>query len=110
MVTFTYPAKVVRVIDGDTLEVAIDLGFKITHTIRVRLAGIDAPEAKTPEGDSATTYLFNTLPVGTTVVITTHKSDIYGRYIADVIKPVLEEQININKLMVTSGNAVEKKY
>ena len=110
-ITFTYPATVAKVVDGDTLDVLLDLGFGINYKIRVRLAGINAPEKSTPEGTAASVYLYDQLPAGLPVVVTTHKSkDMYGRYIADITKTVLDEQININKLMVSSGNAIEHKY
>ena len=39
--------KVVKVVDGDTIDIIIDLGFDLTKKERVRLAGIDAPESRT---------------------------------------------------------------
>ena len=39
-----YPAKVVRVVDGDTVVVQVDLGFDLTYKVKVRLSGIDTPE------------------------------------------------------------------
>tara|TARA_R100001086_G_scaffold12625_1_gene6582 strand:- start:101 stop:475 length:375 start_codon:yes stop_codon:yes gene_type:complete len=44
---FDYPCKVTRVVDGDTIDVNIDLGFKIWHRARVRMLGIDTPESRT---------------------------------------------------------------
>jgi micrococcal nuclease len=41
--------KVIKVVDGDTIDVDIDLGFKISYTQRVRLAGIDTPESRTKD-------------------------------------------------------------
>lgn len=43
---FRYNAMVLRVIDGDTVEVAVDLGFRIVRTIKIRMAGIDSYELK----------------------------------------------------------------
>lgn len=51
---WTYRAALVRVIDGDTYELDIDLGFHVTMREHVRLLGIDCPEHGTPEGDAAT--------------------------------------------------------
>lgn len=53
MIRWFYKAKVVRVIDGDTLDVDIDLGFGIRFKTRIRLAGINAPELYTKEGKDA---------------------------------------------------------
>ena len=44
---YDYPCKVTRVVDGDTIDVNIDLGFKIWHRARVRMLGIDTPESRT---------------------------------------------------------------
>lgn len=44
---YTYKAKLERVVDGDTIDVYIDLGFDIHYRSRVRLAGINAPESRT---------------------------------------------------------------
>ena len=44
---FDYMVKVGRVVDGDTVDVIIDLGFSIHHKARVRLLGIDTPESRT---------------------------------------------------------------
>lgn len=41
-----YPARVTAVIDGDTVEAVVDLGLDTARTVRVRLAGIDAPEVR----------------------------------------------------------------
>ena len=44
---YEYKAKLVRVVDGDTIDCEIDLGFDITVRQRVRFAGINAPESRT---------------------------------------------------------------
>jgi micrococcal nuclease len=44
---FEYFCKVTRVVDGDTIDVNIDLGFQIWHKARVRMLGIDTPESRT---------------------------------------------------------------
>ena len=44
---FCYNAKVLRVVDGDTIDLMVDLGFSIHHKVRVRLYGINTPESRT---------------------------------------------------------------
>jgi endonuclease YncB( thermonuclease family) len=44
---FEYYCKVNRVVDGDTIDVTVDLGFDIHHSARVRMMGIDTPESRT---------------------------------------------------------------
>ena len=49
---YSYKAKVVKIVDGDTLDVVIDLGFKITTNQRIRLKGINTPETHSVKKDS----------------------------------------------------------
>ena len=44
---YTYEAKVVRVVDGDTIDALIDLGFNVHKKIRIRMVGINTPESRT---------------------------------------------------------------
>ena len=44
---YTYQAQVTRVVDGDTIDALVDLGFDILKSIRIRLAGMNAPESRT---------------------------------------------------------------
>jgi endonuclease YncB( thermonuclease family) len=81
----TWKATVKRVIDADTIEITFDLGFKIYHTARLRLANVDACEAGTPPGDEAT-GLVKAMLEGKTATITTYQTkDKFGRYLADVL-------------------------
>ncbi len=81
---YTYKAYLDRVIDGDTLHVTLDLGFKIRHKEILRLAKINAAEAATPEGKKAFSALQEILKDVPFLILKTNKTDIYGRYIADV--------------------------
>lgn len=53
---YVYGARVDRVVDGDTVDTSVDLGFGIHLFQRIRLLGINCPEHGTPEGDAATAY------------------------------------------------------
>ena len=44
---FDYRCKLLRVVDGDTIDVNLDLGFNVWHKARVRMLGIDTPESRT---------------------------------------------------------------
>jgi micrococcal nuclease len=84
-----YKGKVVRVVDGDTFDIVVDLGFFIFHQIRVRLRGVDTPEVygadASPEG-RAVSELVKKLIEGKDVTITTYKpiATTFNRYEADV--------------------------
>jgi endonuclease YncB( thermonuclease family) len=99
---FTYDAIVWRIIDADTVEVSIDLGFHIWHLVKVRLIGLDAPERFTEEGKAATQFTRDLLE-GEFVTITTYKPDKYGRYLAEIF---IKSGDSFNKLLLDTGHAV----
>lgn len=102
---WTYKVKSFRVIDGDTIETEIDLGFGVSVMQILRLARINAPEMSTAEGVAAKAFLEEQLAGKSIVVQTTRtakdKRDKYGRYIAEVFT-----ERNINDLMVATEHAV----
>ena len=82
---YTYVAWVQRVVDGDTLIAIVDLGLDHqTRPQRFRLRGIDCPELGTQAGRNAKAFVQDVLGQVGFVVLTTHKTDNYGRYLADV--------------------------
>lgn len=98
---YNYMAKVTRVVDGDTIDVEIDLGFDIWHKVRLRLAHIDAYEKSTEIGKEAAAFL-KALLEGFFVEIYTEKTDKYGRYLATVIL----NGVNLNDQLISKGYAV----
>ena len=91
---YEYRVEVTRVVDGDTIDVDIDLGFGVTLTNqRVRLAGIDAPETRTRDlvekaaGLKTKEFVEQLMPVGSQQVMVSNEFDDsrgkYGRIIAD---------------------------
>ena len=54
--TNAYPAKIKRVIDGDTIDLVIDLGFRISTVQRIRLIDVDTPERGDPDWANATAF------------------------------------------------------
>jgi endonuclease YncB( thermonuclease family) len=81
---FTYQATVHHVVDADTLELMIDLGFEVHKQQRVRLAAVDAPDIGTPEGEEAYRYVIERLARAPFVMVKTNRIDIYGRYVGHV--------------------------
>jgi micrococcal nuclease len=81
-----YVKEVTNVVDGDTIDVVIDLGFDISFSSRVRLAGIDTPESRTKDkaekvlGLEAKEYLKHAIKAAKTVVIKTEKMDSSEKY------------------------------
>ena len=88
---YTYKALVERVVDADTIWLNIDLGFACWSRQKVRLRGIDAPELSTKKGLEAKAFVEARLKEVPFVVIKTHKSDKYDRYLADIFFLKAEE-------------------
>jgi hypothetical protein len=80
----TYQAILERVVDGDTVIVNLDLGFNVLHQEKLRLAKIDAQPSETKEGKIATKKLEEILKNAQNLIVKTNKTDIYGRFIADI--------------------------
>lgn len=93
---YLYSAVVESIVDGDTLLVRIDLGFNVWVSQRIRLRDIDAPEISTAAGVQAKLFVEEKLKGIPFVVIKTYKTDIYGRYVADVFyHPSLTNKQNV---------------
>jgi micrococcal nuclease len=112
-------AFVSRVVDGDTVDLMIDLGYEVWKHQRVRLDSMDAPERRGNEreaGIAATDHLKILLdraaamtPEGTIIVESRQKrsKDKYGRYVATLYD---HDGRNINRQMVEDGHAVYRDY
>ena len=104
--------QVLKVVDGDTIDVVIDLGFDISYTSRVRLAGIDTPESRTTDarekilGLEVKEYLKKALDGATDIVIRTEKvdsSEKYGRILGWLF--VNKQTSSLNTELVNKGYA-----
>jgi len=108
---YEYACKVKRVVDGDTVDVVLDLGFDVSYSCRVRLYGIDTPESRTrnkdekARGKMAGSFLKEAIEDGEKVVIQTKLKDSKGKY-GRILGDVVVDGVNINKLMVKCHLAV----
>ena len=108
---YEYGCKVTRVVDGDTIDVDLDLGFDIIYKCRVRLYGIDTPESRTRNKDEkvrgklAAKFLQNAISNGKNVILQTQLKDSKGKF-GRVLASVVVDGININQRMVTNHLAV----
>jgi len=107
-----YVRKVENVVDGDTIDVLIDLGFDILFQSRVRLAGIDTPESRTKDlkekalGLESKEYLKKHLKDAKSVIIKTEKMDSsekYGRILGWVY--INGDTESLNDKMINDGYA-----
>lgn len=110
---YQYEAIILKVIDGDTIDVSIDLGFNIwLRDQRVRLYGINTPEIRTKDLDEkqagyrAKDRVSLLLPPGTTCTLDTliDKKDKYGRILGTFWSPYVPD-ISVNELLVREGHA-----
>tara|TARA_B100001093_G_scaffold229899_1_gene220412 strand:- start:989 stop:1429 length:441 start_codon:yes stop_codon:yes gene_type:complete len=104
---YTYKVKeIVRVVDGDTVDILVDLGFGLTKKERVRVAGIDTPESRTRNlyekylGKEAAAYLEEAL-MFENIIIKTEKDGKYGRMLGWLYKE--GEDISIQERMINKG-------
>jgi len=109
---YEYSCQVTRVVDGDTIDVDLDLGFNIHHKCRVRLYGIDTPESRTRDKDEkargklAAKFLEDAISNGNQTLIQTKLKDSKGKF-GRVLGSVIVDGIDINKKMVENYMAVK---
>ena len=109
---YEYNCKIVRIIDGDTVDVDIDLGFDVClKKQRIRLFGVDTPESRTRDlvekkfGILAKNFVSLHLPIGSNQVLRTRLDDSRGKF-GRILGEVVVEDSTLNKLLVATNNAV----
>ena len=101
--------KITRVIDGDTIDADIDLGFGVTVSHRIRLKDIDAAETRTKdleekaEGIKARLWLEKELSREGEWIIDTYKEDKYGRILGTLY--LVGDPVTVNEKMLNEGIA-----
>lgn len=110
-----FRARVVRVIDGDTVVILADTGFYGRHEVTLRLADVWAPELGSPEGELARNRLTDLLTVNPTGwnlrVVTRQKATViaeqqsFARYVGDlfVVQPETGRLIDVGQAMIAHG-------
>jgi micrococcal nuclease len=102
---FTYRASVIRVIDGDGLELAVDVGFRVFVKAPFRLLGVNAPEKYTPTGKLAKAWTEGWCAAHPDLVVTTEKDpEKYGRWLGTVVGSSDGEVLNV--ALVAAGHAL----
>lgn len=104
---YYYRAKVTNIVDGDTFDAKLALGFYAELTLRFRMNRINAPEKRGStriEGQIAEAALANEI-LGRNVYIRTHKADSFGRWLADVYLVEQDDCVDINQYMLDYGFA-----
>ena len=112
---YEYRCKIVKIIDGDTVDVDIDLGFGVwMHKERIRLYGIDTPESRTRDLDEkkygliAKSWIEKFMPLGSiqTLITQKDKSGKFGRILGKFRVNDGSYDIILNDWMITNHHAV----
>ncbi len=107
---YSYRARVIRILDGDTVVLSADLGFKVFTEIPVRLAHIDTPELRSPDDEEAARAMeakrkLIELLADPNVIIRSFKpfkGDKFGRYLVEIINSA---GVNVNQTLLDLGLA-----
>ena len=99
-------------IDGDTVDVDIDLGFEAwLRNQRIRLYGIDTPESRTSDkvekvfGNLAKSKILEFCPVGSSIILQTKTDDSRGKY-GRILGELIVDGVNVNQYMIDNNYAV----
>ena len=107
---YEYKCEITRVVDGDTVDAVIDLGFDISYSSRVRLYGIDTPESRTRDldekarGKMASKFLLDHIEKAKLVKVKT-KLDKKGKF-GRVLGSIIADDVDLNEQMVKQHLAV----
>ena len=109
---YEYNCKIVRVVDGDTVDVDIDLGFAVwLKKQRIRLFGVDTPESRTRDavekkfGIMAKNFVKGRLLVGSMQVLRTRMDDSRGKF-GRILGEFVLEDTTLNQLLIVTNNGV----
>lgn len=103
MLEYSYDAEVMRWVDGDTVWLKVDLGFRMVTMNDFRLYGVDTPERGQPGWAEASAFAKEAAPSGSKVTITTYKDpDKYGRWLVQL---AIEGQPTVNSQLILNGHA-----
>lgn len=108
---FTYHnVEVVRVVDGDTVRLRIDVGFRMVFEDNFRLADINSPERHQEGGPAATSHMEMLIreayDIHDGLIVDVTKRDKYGRYLAVLWVGGKPEALSLNEQMIQDGHAV----
>ncbi len=90
LIMYEYEMKVIKIIDGDTIDAQVDLGFKVHHNVRIRLFGINTPEVRTRDaeekvrGKAATERVRELLSGADRLILKSHGVGKFGRCLGEI--------------------------
>jgi|SRR5210317_1133874 len=110
---YEYRVSLDRVIDGDTVDCWIDLGYNLQIHKRIRFAGVNAPETRTRDKEEkkrgliAKKWLQDKLPAGSECMLKSYEYGKYGRVIGELFIVSGSRKQSINKMMLAEGLVTE---
>ena len=115
---YTYNIELLRVVDGDTIDAKIDLGFDVFVKKRVRFLGVNSPESRTRDleekkrGLAAKARVKELLENSIYIILTSHGVGKYGRCLGELHVDIIDGKesltmVSINELLIKEGHAVE---
>ena len=111
---FEYNAIVVKVVDGDTVDVDIDLGFSVwLKKQRVRLYGLDTPESRTRDKEEkkygllAKSKVLEHCPIGSKIKVKTQKGKSKGKYGRILGELISDKSVNVNRFLIDNNYGVD---
>tara|TARA_R110002012_G_scaffold7040_5_gene33345 strand:+ start:16513 stop:16881 length:369 start_codon:yes stop_codon:yes gene_type:complete len=115
---YTYNIELLRVVDGDTIDAKIDLGFDVSVKKRVRFLGVNTPESRTRDleekarGLAAKARVIELLEGANTIQLCSHGVGKYGRCLGELSIDIVDGKenltlVSVNELLIKEGHAVE---
>ena len=111
--TYEYNVTIAKVVDGDTVDVDIDLGFGMVYKKqRVRMLGIDTPESRTRDlvekkfGKASKKHLKKLLEEAESITLISHDKGKFGRILGEIFVHEDGTKVNVNEQMITDHHAV----
>tara|TARA_Y100001972_G_C7519316_1_gene262047 strand:- start:243 stop:596 length:354 start_codon:yes stop_codon:yes gene_type:complete len=110
---YTYVITLDRVVDGDTIDAMIDLGFDVHVKKRIRFMGINTPESRTRDleekkrGLAAKARVEELLTTCSCITLKSHGAGKFGRCLGELFIELENEAVNLNQLLISEGHATE---
>ena len=111
--TYLFRVAVNQIVDGDTLDLRIDVGFEMSRNSRFRLAAIDCPELPAADARRARDFVYQRLSIAKTIVVKSERADLHGRYVTHLfysaealsIFDCFTQGIHLNAELLNAGHA-----
>jgi len=110
---YEYNAKLLTVIDADTMKLEVDLGFKVWMRLTFRLARINAPELYSFEGVAAKAFVLSQLTNAVAFKVASSRSEKYGRWLCEFLYQTSDRKgvwQNLNNQLLEAKHAVRYKH